>query len=91
MHQSYFTQVQNIFEPSDTFSIPNYLTTDYADARLWVLPDIFCAISALCDEHNVVHEDLKGCEENTGKMAMMDATNRIQELLKKFGVSGSTL
>jgi len=39
----------------------------------------------------VVYEDLKGCEENTGKMAMMDATNRIQELLKKFGVSGSTL
>ena len=70
MHQSQFTQVQNIFLPSDTFSIPNYLTTDYADARLWVLPDIFCAISALCDEHNVVHEDLKGCEENTGKMAM---------------------
>ena len=56
--------------PSDTFSIPNYLTTDYADARLWVLPDISCAIGALCDEHNVVHEDLKGCEENTGKMAM---------------------
>jgi len=39
----------------------------------------------------VVYEDLKGCEENTGKMAMMDDTNRIQELLTRFGVSGSTV
>jgi len=67
------------------------LQSDYADARLWVLPDISCAISALCDERNVVYEDLKGCEENTGKMAMMDDTNRIQELLTRFGVSGSTV
>jgi hypothetical protein len=58
------------------------LQSDYADARLWVLPDISCAISALCDEHNVVHEDLKGCEENTGKMAMMDDAKRIPELTR---------
>lgn len=64
--------------------------TDNADACLWVLPDICCAISALCNEHNVVHEDLKRCDENTGKMAMMDDAKRIPELSTGFGLSGIT-
>jgi hypothetical protein len=38
----------------------------------------------------VVHEDLKRCDENIGKMAMMDEAKRTPELSTGFDLSGIT-
>lgn len=72
MHQFYSVRYKTSSSHLTHFPFRITSPTDNADACLWVLPDVSCAIGSLCDEHNVVHEDLKRCEENTGKISMMD-------------------
>ncbi|WVZ60040.1 hypothetical protein U9M48_010110 [Paspalum notatum var. saurae] len=89
MFVAWLVRGKDIFVHIRILPHPFTLQSDNTDARLWVLPDICCAISALCNEHNVVHEDPKRGEENTGKMAMMDnaKTKRIPELSTRFGIT----
>ena len=62
------------------------LQSGNADACFWVLLDIYCAIGALCHEHNVVYEDLERREENTGEVVMIDPGMQILEPPTRVGI-----